>query len=67
MIIFANTQTINQAKSNSKTEAYSNPLWIVGGVGPIHKESCSEKARQKEEHKKIYEDRAYERDDKEIV
>ena len=33
MIIFADTQTINQASKqilNSKTEALSYPLWIVG-------------------------------------
>ena len=29
-----NLQTIKQrTKSNSKTEAHSNPLWIVGGAG----------------------------------
>ena len=30
MIIFAYKQTHNQADTNSKTEAHSNPLWIVG-------------------------------------
>ena len=30
MIIFAYKQAHNQADTNSKTEAHSNPLWIVG-------------------------------------
>ena len=30
MIIFADKQTIKQTDTNSKTEAHSNPLWIVG-------------------------------------
>ena len=30
MRIFADRQTCNQADTNSKTEAHSNPLWIVG-------------------------------------
>ena len=32
--IFAHTQTIKQIL-NSKTEAHSNPLWIVGGAGQL--------------------------------
>ena len=44
MIIFADKQTHNQV-INSKTEAHSNPLWIVGErankrepifTGPLH-------------------------------
>ena len=30
MIIFADRQAHNQADTNSKTEAHSYPLWIVG-------------------------------------
>ena len=30
MIIFADRQTIKQTHTNSKTEAHSYPLWIVG-------------------------------------
>ena len=30
MIIFADRQTIKQTDTNSKTEAHSYPLWIVG-------------------------------------
>ena len=40
MIIFADTQTINQANKqilNSKTGAHSYPLWIVGERANIEK------------------------------
>ena len=30
MIIFAHKQTIKHTDTNSKTEAHSYPLWIVG-------------------------------------
>ena len=30
MIIFADRHTIKQTHTNSKTEAHSYPLWIVG-------------------------------------
>ena len=30
---FAYKHTIKQRILNSKTEAHSNPLWIVGGAG----------------------------------
>ena len=33
MIIFAYKQTDNQADTNSKTEAHSNPLWSVDSRG----------------------------------
>jgi len=33
MIIFADTQADNQVKSNSITEAHSNPLWSVDSRG----------------------------------
>ena len=42
MIIFADKQTHNQV-INSKTEAHSNPLWIVGERANYHKFLSSRK------------------------
>ena len=43
MIIFAHKQTdnqVNKQSENSKTEAHSNPLWIVGGAGQFYTDTC---------------------------